>query len=175
MRRLKLTSGYAAIAALALGCALREPAIQVSASDFDLNPLVGKWAGDYSSEQTGRNGEISFTLNAGDGEASGSVVMSPRADAANNVVAPDRHMIVGVVAAAPRQVLTIHFVRKEGSAVIGLLDPYIDPDCVCRVTTSFQGNFVNSRSIEGTYTTFGSELSHTPSIGVWKVRLQERL
>jgi hypothetical protein len=164
-----------AIAALALGCALRQPAIQVSANDFDLNPLVGKWAGEYSSDETGRNGDISFTLNAGEREASGAVVMSPRANVANNVVAPDRHMVVGVVAGAPSQVLTIHFVRKEGSAVIGLLDPYTDPDCACRVTTSFQGNFVNSRAIEGTYTTFGSELSHTPSRGAWKVTLQKRL
>jgi len=174
MRRLKLTAGCTAIAVLAFGCALREPAIQVSARDFDLNPLVGKWAGEYSSEQTGRNGEISFTLNAGEGEASGSVVMSQRANG-TNLVAPDRQMVVGVAAAAPRQLLTIHFVRMEGSAVIGLLDPYVDPDCACRVTTSFQGNFVNSRTIEGTYNTFSSELSHTPSKGAWKATLQKRL
>jgi hypothetical protein len=174
MKRVKLTPGYAVIAALALGCAVRAPTIQVSASDFDLNPLVGKWAGEYSSEETGRNGEISFALNAGEGEASGEIVMSPRANVAN-VVAPDRPMIIGVVAGAPKQLLTIHFVRKEGNAVIGLLDPYVDPDCACRVTTSFQGNFVNWRTIEGTYTTFSSELSHTPSHGNWKVALLKRL
>jgi hypothetical protein len=40
--------------------------------------------------------------------------------------------------------------------------------------TSFQGNFVNWRTIEGTYITLGSELSHTPSHGKWKVTLLKR-
>lgn len=173
MKRVTPIPGYVAIAALALGCALRESTIKLSASDLDLNPLVGEWVGEYSSEETGRNGEISFTLNAGEVEASGSVLMSPRANVPN-VVTPDRSMTIGIVTAAPKQLLTIHFVRKEGSAVNGLLDPYTDPDCACRVSTSFQGNFVNSRTIEGTYTTLGSELSHTPSHGKWKVALLKR-
>jgi len=164
----KLFPAIVAIAAAGLGCTLREPAIELRASDFDLNPLVGQWNGEYSSEETGRRGEISFTLQAGETEASGGVVMSAR-PGIENIVAPDRPVAMGVIAPPARQLLTIHFVRKEGSAVVGLLDPYVDPDCACRVSTSFEGNFVNSRTIEGSYTTMSSELSHSTSRGNWKV------
>ena len=168
MNGTRLITGLASAAFLALGCALREPTIELTASDFDLNPLVGKWSGQYSSEQTGRSGDISFTLKAGEADASGAVVMMPR-PADVNVISPDRRMVRGFLAATPKQLLTIHFVRKEGSAVAGLLDPYTDPDCGCRVTTAFKGGFVNGRTIEGTYSTFSSDLSFIPTHGTWKV------
>ncbi len=174
MSHTTLITGVAAFAMLTFGCSLREPTIELTSSDFDLNPLVGKWSGEYSSAETGRNGDISFTLRAGEVEASGAVVMSPRANAAN-VVAPDRQMVKGAVVGDPKQLLTIHFVRKEGKSVIGMLDPYVDPDCACRVTTTFKGDFVNWRTIEGTYSTVSAELFHVPAQGKWKVSLVKRL
>jgi hypothetical protein len=74
-----------------------------------------------------------------------------------------------------KQLLTIHFVRKEGNRVVGLLDPYTDPACACRVTTTFQGAFLDGRTIEGTYNTISSELAHTPTRGQWKVTRAKRL
>jgi hypothetical protein len=174
MKRTKLIPGLAAIGLLAMGCALREPTIELTASDFDLNPLVGKWSGEYSSQETGRSGDISFTLEAGQVSASGSILMTPRAPQAM-VVSADRPMVRGVVAGTPKQLLTIHFVRKEGKAVVGVLDPYVDPDCMCKVMTTFQGTFVTWRTIEGTYNTVSSELTYVPTGGSWKVTLLKRL
>lgn len=159
---------------LALGCALRAPETEVTADDFDLSPLVGQWSGEYSSAATGRTGDISFVLQAGDVAASGRIEMLARAP--DNVVVPaDRPMVNGSLAAPARQLLTIHFVRKEGRRVIGLLDPYTDPDCACRVTTTFDGAFIDGRTIEGRYITIGSELAHTPTGGQWKVTRAKRL
>lgn len=47
----------------------------------------------------------------------------------NAIISANRPMVNGRQVVPARQLLTIHFVRKEGNAVVGLLDPYIDPDC----------------------------------------------
>src|SRR3954447_23701149 len=106
----------------AVGCASsRQPEIELTSSDFDLNPLVGEWRGSYNSSETGRSGTIAFTLRAGDAEASGNVVMIP--GGADSAAAAT----VETSAAATRQTLSIHFVRKEGGNVVGTLDPYDAP------------------------------------------------
>jgi hypothetical protein len=53
----------------AVACARRTPGIEVSATDFDVNPLVGQWRGTYNSSSTGRSGTIAFTLLAGESSA----------------------------------------------------------------------------------------------------------
>lgn len=158
--------------ALALGCASRAPRTEVTADD--LGPLIGEWRGDYGSEQTGRNGDISFVLRAGEVSAFGRIEMVAR-ETQTVVVPSDRPMVNGRLAVTARQALTIHFVRKEGSRVIGVLDPYTDPECACRVTTTFEGVFIDSRTIAGTYNTLSSELAHHPAGGQWKVTRAKRL
>ncbi len=164
----------ASASVLALGCALRAPKTQVSAPDFDLTPLVGKWTGEYTSPESGRTGDVSFVLRAGEVAASGRIEMVARESEIATIPAY-RPMVNGRLAAPVRQLLTIHFVRKEGNTVIGLLDPYIDPDCACKVTTTFQGAFVDPRTIEGTFNTFSAELAHIPTGGRWKVTRTKRL
>lgn len=157
------------------GCAMRAPKTEVTADDFDLSPLVGQWVGEYNSQSTGRAGDISFVLRAGEVSAYGRIEMVAR-EPENVIVPTDRPMVNGRVTAPPRRVLTIHFVRKEGRRVVGLLDPYIDPDCACRVTTTFDGGFTDGHTIEGTYiTTTNSELVHIPTGGQWKVTRAKRL
>jgi len=168
MKRSTVILASIGASALALGCAFRAPKIEVTAEDFDLAPLVGEWRGDYASEQTGRNGDISFLLRAGEVSASGRIEMVAREPQA--VVVPDeRPMVNGRLNVRAKQVLTIHFVRKEGNRVIGMLDPYTDPECACRVTTTFEGVFLDSRTIAGTYNTLSAELAHHPTGGQWKV------
>jgi hypothetical protein len=168
MRSTTLIAAAVGASVLALGCSLRPPTTEVTANDFDLAPLVGKWTGEYNSEETGRSGDISFVLHAGEVSASGLIEMVARAP--ETVVVPaDRPVVNGRLSVPAKELLTVHFVRKEGNRVVGLLDPYTDPDCACRVTTSFQGVFVDSRTIEGTYNTIGSELAHIPTGGQWKV------
>ena len=159
---------------LALGCAFQTPKTEVTADDFELAPLIGEWRGDYGSAETGRNGDISFVLRAGEVSASGRIEMVAREPQA--VFVPgDRPMVNARLNAPAKQVLTIHFVRKEGSRVIGMLDPYTDPECACRVTTTFEGVFLDSRTIAGTYNTLSTELAHHPTGGQWKVTRAKHL
>ncbi|MEO8910660.1 MAG: hypothetical protein ABI408_10600 [Gemmatimonadaceae bacterium] len=160
----------AALAATTVACASKSPGIQITSSDFDLNPLVGEWRGDYRGTESGRTGTIAFTLRAGDANASGNVVMIPRpadSSAASEAATGDP--------STRRQVLSIHFVRKEGGNVVGTLDPYGDPECACQVTTTFQGKFTDTKTIEGTYTTVPSRPGTGVTTGSWKVTRLKRL
>ena len=151
-----------------IACASKPPEIAVTSSDFDLNPLLGEWHGQYKGSATGRSGTIAFTLRAGEANASGNVVMIPQS-AGSDAAAVDASQAAG------RQVLTIHFVRKEGGSVTGTLDPYSDPECACRVNTTFQGTFTDARTIEGTYTTVPSKPGTGVTTGTWKVTRLRRL
>jgi len=160
------------LAVSAVACARKTPGIEVSASDFDVNPLVGQWRGSYSSNATGRNGTIAFTLLAGESSASGNVVMIPRSDSL--LTAQEREMLNNVSTPA-RTVLSIHFIRKQGGSVHGTLDPYRDPDCQCTVNTTLDGSFRDQSTIEGTYATVPSAAGGTVSGGTWKVTRVKRL
>lgn len=169
-RALSITALCLAISAVA--CSRQTPGIEVTSTDFDVNPLVGQWRGSYSSNATGRNGTIAFTLLAGESSASGNVVMIPRADSL--LTAQEREIVMGV-SAPNRSVLSIHFVRKEGGSVHGNLDPYRDPECQCTVTTTFDGAFKGRSAIEGTYSTVPSVAGGTVSGGTWRVTRVKRL
>jgi hypothetical protein len=153
----------------AISCSRRTPGIEVTATDFDLDPLVGQWRGTYSSSATGRSGTIAFTLLAGESAASGNVVMIPRPD---SLLTPaEREM----VEAPTRAVLRIRFVRKEGGSVTGTLDPYRDPDCGCQVTTTFEGMFRDAATIEGTFSTVPSVPGGSVTGGTWRATRVKRL
>ena len=149
----------------ATGCASNSPPeTEMSSSDFDLNPLVGEWHGEYTNPEAGRTGTIAFTLRAGESSASGKVVMIPgKADS------------LASAAAMARSVINIKFMRKEGNKVTGTLDPYRDPQCDCTVTTNFEGTFTDARTIEGTFTTVPSRTGANVTGGKWKVTRLRRL
>jgi hypothetical protein len=151
----------------AIGCARKTPGIDVTSTDFDLAPLVGQWRGTYSSNSTGRNGTIAFTLRAGESAASGNVVMIPRPD---SLLTPEEREVVENGGSNARQVLAIHFVRKVGGNVHGTLDPYRDPECGCQVITTFDGGFTNSTTIQGTFSTVPSVAGGRVSGGTWTAR-----
>ena len=163
----------ATLAACTMACAAstKAPEIGVTASDFDLNPLVGEWRGNYSSTETGRSGTIAFTLRAGESSASGNVVMIPRVD---SLLTPAEREAVTNVSTGPA-VLKIHFIRKDGGNLSGTLDPYQDPDCGCQVTTTFQGQFRDARTIEGSFTTVPSVAGRGVTGGKWTVTRVRRL
>jgi hypothetical protein len=164
MKRVIMIVAVACVAASATGCARRPPEIELTADDFDLSPLVGEWRGNYSNPAAGRSGTIAFTLRAGESSASGNVIMIPGK--------PDS---LTSATAMARSVLKINFIRKEGRKVTGTLDPYRDPTCGCRVITTFEGTFTDSRTIEGTFATVPSETGFTATGGRWKVERVRRL
>src|SRR5690349_19050115 len=134
------------LATITTGCARSTPGIELRSSDFDLEPLVGQWRGNFISTQPGRTGTIAFTLRAGESAAAGNVVLFQKPD---SLLTPEEREAISNV--PERTVLKIHFVRKEGGDVNGALDSYHDPECDCTVTTSFQGRFTNPTTIEGGY------------------------
>lgn len=162
----------AGLAASTIACARRTPEIDVSSSDFDVNPLVGEWRGTSNNPETGRSGTIAFTLNAGESSASGNIVIIPRAD---SLLTPEERELVSNVSAPKRQVLQIHFIRKEGGNLNGTLDPYVDPECGCQVTTTFQGIFQDARTIAGTFTIVPSKPGHGITSGKWMVKRVKKL
>ncbi len=164
-RFVTIVLAIAGVAGLAVGCSRRPPEIELTSSDFDLNPLVGVWRGDYTNTVAGRNGTIAFTLRAGEAAASGNVVMLPA----------NAHDSLSLPAAVERSVLKISFIRKEGRKVAGSLDPFRDPSCGCRVVTTFEGAFTDSRTIEGTFTTVPVEAGPKATGGRWKVTRVKRL
>jgi hypothetical protein len=99
-------------------------------------------------------------------------VMIPRAD---SLLTPEERELVNNPSAPARRVLSIHFVRKQGSSVHGNLDAYPDPDCQCVVTTTFDGSFKGGSAIEGTYSTVPSVAGGTVTGGTWRVTRVKRL
>ena len=142
------------------GCATPGAPIPVRG---DVSPLVGRWEGDYSSAETGRVGSIVFTLGAGRDTASGDILMIPA-----NAETPGDGIRAADPARRSPQVLKVSFVRCEGNAVTGWLDPYTDPDTGERVYTTFEGVLKNDR-LEGTFTSL-AELSGRRTAGTWMVK-----
>jgi hypothetical protein len=167
MKRLtSLIFAGAVVAASAVACTpSRPPEIALTSSDFDLNPLVGEWRGNYTNPEAGRTGTIAFTLQAGVSSASGNVVMIPHgADSS-----------LYSHAAIDRSVLKINFIRKQGQKVSGTLDPFRDPSCGCQVTTTFEGTFIDAHTIEGHFSTAPLVAGPKVTNGTWKVTRVKRL
>lgn len=142
--------GWAVAIAVTAGavatCAYRPPPVPVSGDPETIGYLAGEWAGSYQGAETGRTGSIFFRLAARADTAYGDVLIDrfrPMHTADELEEPPGIH--------AP-PVLTIRFVRASGDMVYGTLDEYEDPDCRCRVQTSFTGRIERDR-LEGRFTT----------------------
>ena len=160
----------ALVATTSTACARSTPRIEMRSSDFDLDPLVGQWRGNFISSRPGRSGTIAFTLRAGESAASGGVVLFQKPD---SLLTPEERELMANV--PERTVLKIHFLRKEGGSVNGSLDPYRDPECDCTVTSTFQGVFTNPTTIEGEYTTVRAKPGTDIIRGRWRVTRQKKL
>jgi len=69
------------------------------------------------------------------------------------------------------EALKLRFIRLGEGRVTGTLEPYKDPDCGCMVTTTFEGKFLGTNTIGGTYVTTGFGF-HQETGGRWKVTRQ---
>lgn len=151
----------------AAACASSPTPVRVMADPVAMNSLVGEWNGEYSSVQSGRSGSIVFTLKSVSDTAYGDIVMTPKRGS-RPIVATDRP-VPAAGAGTPPQVLTIRFVRMNGNRVAGTLDPYQDPDCGCRLQTTFIGLYDGGSRIEGTFESLGS-MDHPLTTGTWQVK-----
>ena len=157
-------------AATAIACSWKQMPIPILSDQGSTTALVGEWEGEYTSRDTGRNGSITFQLANDKDSAFGDVLMVPRATNVQMTV-HDRPQTIPIGPRGTPEPLKIRFVRLEGDHVSGTLDSYADPDCGCRVITTFIGAFTDLNTIVGTFTTKGasSEFSHYPAEGQWKV------
>jgi hypothetical protein len=148
----RATIGIALVTPLLISACVRAiSTVPVRGSEPAVAQLAGRWEGEYSSEETGRGGSITFQLRAGADTAEGEVVMTARGNARST---PDG--------------LTIRFVVVHGDEVSGVLAPYPDPDCGCTLTTTFRG-VILADVIEGTFETTGVGFHHPTQRGRWRV------
>jgi hypothetical protein len=142
----------AGVVALLLGCHYRPEPVPISGNRAAISSLAGTWLGDYSGSESGRSGSITFIIRASGDSAFGDVLMVAAGNA--GVVRPvdlQREHLAHVQSA---QALRIDFVTVADGEVTGTLEPYIAPDCDCRVTTTFSGRH-RDNAIDGTFVTRG--------------------
>jgi hypothetical protein len=125
--------------------------------------LSGDWAGSYWSGATTRHGKLKFYIGAGEDDTFGDVTMfSPLGERMQPADQGPAHRAHTRLA----QSLRVDFEWAPGGKVIGALEPYIAPDCLCKVSTIFTGSFVGD-TIRGTFvTTGGSKEVHD---GQWQL------
>jgi hypothetical protein len=150
---------------LGVGAACRSTPTPVTlrGSPPEIAALAGEWSGEYSGSQSGRSGSISLRITAGGDSAYGDVVMVGNAGQRPVAAHGEREHLAHARSA---DVLRINFVRVAEGQVTGVLEPYVAPDCQCRVTTSFIGT-VKADTIDGTFTTRGS--GGLEQTGRWRV------
>jgi hypothetical protein len=130
--------------------------------------LIGEWRGEYKGVGVaGRQGSILFTLRSVGDTAQGAIYMEHK-EAANAMMEYDARLS-GHLQAPSTTALFIRFVAVEGSEVVGVLDPYRDPDCGCRLQTTFHGT-LKGDVIEGTFESAGDGDHHLRQTGTWRVQ-----
>ena len=153
---------FVLLALAAAGCTGVTNPVPVSG---DVAALRGEWEGTYSSLQSGRTGSIYFRLEGGTDTARGDVIMNPLDPP--GVSAP-RDPSESLDPSRPRpEILTITFVRATAGTVSGRLDAYRDPQCGCRLTTTFTGE-LRGDTLSGRFSSWHEEMQHRTE-GHWKV------
>ena len=130
-----------ALAAAACGGSQRD--VAVHGNDLDLARVQGDWDGSYTGTDSGRSGQVKFSLQLGNHTADGEVVMN---------------------GATP---LKIEFVNVKKDEVKGTIAPYTDPSCSCEVQTTFTGTLTDN-TITGSFETKVTKTGQLQG-GTWTV------
>jgi hypothetical protein len=156
-------------ALLLVGCHYQPVPVPVQAAPGALASLAGAWEGTYVGEQSGREGSITFRVTEHGDSAFGDVLMVPaQGGQPRPVDAPAEHLRH----AASPQLLSIAFVALAGQRLRGTLEPYVAPDCECRVLTTFTGTIAGD-VVSGTFVTRTSD--GVEQTGRWRVSRQHRI
>lgn len=129
------------LAAAACGGSQRDVAVR--GNDLDLARIQGDWDGSYTGTDSGRSGQVKFSLQLGNHTADGEVVMN---------------------GATP---LKIEFVNIKKDEVKGTIAPYTDPSCSCEVQTTFTGTLADN-TITGSFETKVTKTGQLQG-GTWSV------
>jgi hypothetical protein len=157
------------LAVCCAACASSPGPVPVVAETIDLLRLAGEWSGSYDSPTVGRQGSITFLLEAGKDTAYGDVLMVPRGW--TEPLTPMQDPAAAARDAPIPETLEIRFVRVEGSQVSGTMAPYKDPECGCAIYTTFEGQ-VEGDVIQGTFT---ARPGHGPPYkGTWIVKRKRK-
>lgn len=144
-------------------CHYQSVPVPIQGEPSALAALAGNWVGTYDGDQTGRSGNITFRISEHGDSAYGDVLMVPGGGIAPRPVdVPAEHLRH----ASSPQMLAISFVSLAGNRVRGTLEPYIAPDCQCRVVTAFTG-IVSHDTVSGTFVTRGD--GGLEQTGRWRV------
>jgi hypothetical protein len=114
--------------------------------------LSGDWTGSYWNGGSTKRGTLKFFIGAGEDDSFGDVTMfSPLGERMQPADQGPAHRAHTRLA----QSLRVDFEWAPGGQVTGTLEPYIAPDCLCKVTTTFTGSFVGD-TLRGTFATTGA-------------------
>jgi hypothetical protein len=173
--RLQLSQVAAvALTTALLGCAKQQQSgFDVSSRNFDVSPLVGEWAGEFSSAETGRHGTITFTVQPRESTGSGEVTLLPDR-IAGDAPSAAQQPAAGNAVAAGGLVFKISLMRIDGDTVVGRIEPYLDPLCNCQIASTFKG-LLQGRTIAGRYSSVGVEDGLERFHGSWTVTRLRRL
>ena len=155
------------LAALLAACGWRRTPVPVIAELGSEALIVGTWSGDYHSSETGRAGSITFDMASEKDTAFCDVSMIPRFQSVRMTQENSGPAIARP--APPAEPLKVRFIRLGDGKVTGTMEPYVDPDCSCRVTTTFLGRFAGPNTIEGTYRSVPVGSGGIATTGTWKV------
>ena len=153
-----------AAAVLVGGCHYRPTPVPLAGDRASISALAGTWTGTYRGTESGRTGNITFTIQVTGDSAFGDVLMESPPGVPVVQPADDPRTHRGH-ARGPRM-LAVRFIDIIGGEVEGQLEPYIAPDCDCTVNTTFRG-YVRGDTVRGTFLTRGQLIA--AQTGVWAV------
>ena len=137
----------------------------VASDKIDMQALDGRWIGEYKSEETDRQGYISFSLSAEKNRAIGGVLMvSGRKQKVGKPGSSLRRRSGG----EKRKPLTITFVEISDGKVAGKLTPFYDSSLKSQVHTVFEGQLYGGEMLEGTFSSLVKNTGSSYS-GTWRV------
>jgi hypothetical protein len=155
-------SGMLALIGLT-ACSSRPMPVLLQGEPTPIASLSGDWTGSYWNGTSARRGTLKFYIGAGEDDTFGDVTMfSPLGERIQPADDGPRHRLHTRLA----QTLRVDFEHDLAGQVVGTLEPYIAPDCLCKVSTTFTGRFVGD-TIRGTFVTRGETIENRA--GNWQL------
>jgi hypothetical protein len=133
-------------------CSSRSMPVLLQGEPAAAASLSGDWTGSYWNGGSAKRGTLKFFIGVGEEDATfGDVTMlSPLGERMQPADQGPAHRAHTRLA----QALRVDFARAASGEVTGTLEPYIAPDCLCKVSTTFTGSFVGD-TLRGTFVSTG--------------------